>query len=153
MSHLHEAPRMVTDPDQLHEMAAAVEKENRNFLRYLRYRCDWSDRRLAKLQRETAARLWTEIDCRDCANCCRRLQLQLSPKDCRELARQLGITLKQFQEYCAERHRDGSWYLQKSPCGFLEGNACTIYESRPSRCRGFPYLEGTPRDDISGTLV
>ncbi len=42
---------------------------------------------------------------------------------------------------------EGQWYLRDVPCPFLKRNHCAIYLSRPSRCRGFPYLRGTVRDE------
>ena len=144
---------MALDADALYALAKEQERDNRNFLHWLRYRCTWSSRRLARLEREIAARVWAEIDCTGCANCCRRMQLEVTKKDCADLARLLGMKPAQFLEQEVERHRQGFLCLRQFPCRFLDGNHCTVYEQRPNRCRGFPYLTGTVRDDISGTLV
>jgi uncharacterized protein len=144
---------MAFDPDALRELAKASEPENRALIRRLR-RSGWSSRRLAKLQKQILERVWTEIHCTDCANCCRRMQLEISPTDCRSLARLLGMVPRDFRAELAVKHRDGQWFLRQYPCRFLEGSRCTIYEVRPSRCRGFPYLGGTVRDDdTAGTLL
>lgn len=144
---------MIAGPDTVYRLATERESENRNFLKYLRYRCDWSSRRLARLQRGIVQQAWAEIDCSQCANCCRGMHLQVSLRDCRGLARALGLRPADFRARFVERRRDGHWYLRTAPCGFLNGNQCAIYPWRPSRCRGFPYLGGTVRDEYVSAIL
>lgn len=143
---------METDLKRIHRLGTRREQKNRNFLRWLKYRCTWSDRRLMKLQRETVARVWSEIDCTKCGNCCAEMQLQVTDRDISGLARALQIKPQQFREKYTEKQRDGSRYLREVPCPFLKRRKCSIYESRPSRCRGFPYLHANIRGDMSGAL-
>jgi hypothetical protein len=145
---------MVVDPDELWRLAGERKHENRTFLRYLRYRSRWPKRRLVALQQELIDRVWEQIDCTQCGNCCSRMQLQVTLTDCRRLARVVGLSALEFSEQYAELHRDGHWYLRQYPCRFLDGKKCSIYESRPSTCRGFPYLDGALQDDaVADTLV
>jgi Fe-S-cluster containining protein len=141
-----------TDLKRIYRLGTRREKKNRNFLKWLKYRCTWSDRRLMKLQKETVARVWSQIDCTQCGNCCAEMQLQVTEKDISALAKTLGIKPREFREQYAEKHRDGHWYMKDTPCFFLERRRCIIYESRPSRCRGFPYLHNNIRGDISGAM-
>ncbi|MEP6755308.1 MAG: YkgJ family cysteine cluster protein, partial [Chthonomonadales bacterium] len=38
---------------------------------------------------------------------------------------------------------DGEKYMIRTPCEFLSGNKCSVYESRPKACRDFPYLHNS----------
>jgi Fe-S-cluster containining protein len=143
---------METDLKRIYRLATRREQKNRNFLRWLKYRCPWSDRRLMKLQKATVARVWSEIDCTECGNCCAEMQLQVTDRDVSDMARALGMRPKAFREQYTEKQRDGHRYLKDVPCPFQSRKKCTIYESRPSRCRGFPYLHTNIRGDISGAL-
>jgi hypothetical protein len=144
---------METDLKRIHRLAIRREKDNRNFLRWLKYRHPWSRRQVMELQVELANRAWEQIDCRECANCCAAMQLQLTAADCAQMAKAAGMTSPEFRRKHAERHGDGLWYLKRQPCLFLQNNHCTIYPDRPSRCRGFPYLHCHILDDIAGTLM
>ena len=130
-----------TDLKRIYRLANRRERKNRNFLRWLKYRCTWSDRRVMKLQKETVARVWSEIDCTQCGN-----------NDISGLAKALEMTPREFRAQYTEKHRDGHRYMKQVPCPFLKARKCTLYESRPSRCRGFPYLHTNIRGDMSGAL-
>lgn len=141
-----------TDLKRIYRLANRREQKNRNFLRWLKYRCTWSDRRVMKLQKETVAHVWSEIDCTQCGNCCAEMQLQVTDKDISSLAKALEMKPREFRWRYTEKHRDGHRYIKRVPCPFLKSRKCTIYESRPSRCRGFPYLHTNIRGDMSGAL-
>jgi Fe-S-cluster containining protein len=143
---------METDLKRIYRLGNRREQQNRNFLRWLKYRCTWSDRRLMKLQKETVARVWSEVDCTRCGNCCAEMQLQVTDEDVRGLANALRLKPGEFRAQYTEKHRDGRRYMQDVPCPFLQDRRCAIYEARPSRCRGFPYLHTNIRGDMSGAL-
>jgi len=47
-----------------------------------------------------------------------------------------------FIEKYLRLDEEGDYVVQSLPCPFLgEGNACSIYEERPSDCRRFPYTD------------
>jgi Fe-S-cluster containining protein len=144
---------MVTDLERLRRLAVHRRNDTRNFLRWLKYGRRWSKRRVMELQIQLTNRVWEQIDCTQCANCCASMQLQLTARDCAQVARAAGMTSAEFRREHTERHADGLWYLRKRPCLFLKQNRCTIYKDRPSRCRGFPYLHCHILDDIAGTLI
>ncbi|MGQ9732412.1 MAG: YkgJ family cysteine cluster protein [Candidatus Zipacnadales bacterium] len=143
---------METDLKRIYRLATRRQRDNRNFLRWLKYRQPWPRTKLLRLQRQLVRRVWQEVECTECANCCSQMQLQLTARDCAQVARAAGMELADFQRQHTDRHRDGLWYLKKQPCLFLDGRRCTIYEARPSRCRGFPYLDTPMIDDVAGTL-
>jgi Fe-S-cluster containining protein len=143
---------MDTNLHRVQRLAVHRRDAHRRLLRRLRYGRRISPETYLRLQQEAAAQAWTEVDCCRCANCCASLQLQMTARDCVAMAKALGLTPTEFRAQHAERHRDGLWYLKQQPCLSLRRRLCAIYEDRPSRCRGFPYLEESFLDDIAGTL-
>ena len=87
-------------------------------------------------------RIASEIDCRKCANCCRKIQPILSQKDIRDFSRGLGLAVNKFKEqYLVKDDETPSIFrFNALPCPFLRGNLCTNYEHRPQDCRSFPHL-------------
>jgi Fe-S-cluster containining protein len=77
--------------------------------------------------------------CDRCGNCCRRCSpIALDPEDINTLGAVLGTG--RLTRYVEKKH--GRWFFRKTkPCVFLRGNDCVIYDSRPSVCRQFPFVE------------
>ena len=145
---------METDLKRVYRLGTRRHKDNQRFLRRLKYRHPWSKRKLTILQRELTREVWAEVDCTECGNCCSSMQLQLNARDCAQVAEAIGITTEQFRSEYTSKHRDGFWYLKKQPCAFQDARTrlCTIYDQRPSRCHGFPYMDENILDDMAGTL-
>jgi Fe-S-cluster containining protein len=123
----------------------ATEKgiENWDFRSFLKFYDKLSDDKLDKLVADITRRVWAEIDCTACANCCKTLHPEFSDKDQQIVAEKLGISVEQFREKYLELNTDDDesvWQIRQSPCPFLENNKCTIYENRPTDCRDYPYL-------------
>ncbi|MHC1611587.1 MAG: YkgJ family cysteine cluster protein [Candidatus Methanospirareceae archaeon] len=74
------------------------------------------------------------FDCERCCKCCREMPIHLNDEDMERLGRIDGEALFDKMD---EREVDN--YL-KTPCPYLKGNACTVYESRPMSCRIFPFV-------------
>jgi Fe-S-cluster containining protein len=57
------------------------------------------------------------------------------------LARHMGISAEEFESrHVAEDNDYGEKFMPETPCPFLGGTVCTIYEDRPTVCRDFPHL-------------
>lgn len=112
--------------------------EDMRFRSYLKG-SDHSDAQLDAVVKEVTDEIWAQIDCTTCGNCCRTLQIIVDDKDIKRLATRFGITPKQFAAKYIRTAEDGEKHFD-SPCPFLEGNACSVYEDRPQACRDFPYL-------------
>jgi len=59
------------------------------------------------------------------------------------VARRLGMEPQQFIERYLEPTEAGSensWLTRTTPCPFLKGNHCRVYDDRPADCSGYPYL-------------
>ena len=80
--------------------------------------------------------------------CCRLLDLALSPYDVLRLRRATGLTSQQiFDQYLIEELEEKSifpiYYLTmvddgRASCVFVTQNGCSIYQDRPGACRTYP---------------
>ncbi|MDP4264156.1 MAG: YkgJ family cysteine cluster protein [Bacteroidota bacterium] len=87
--------------------------------------------------------VWSEVDCRSCANCCKTMTPVYSSKDIRRIAAHQGMTAAAFKKKWLRKEKNtGDWLNKTTPCQFLDAgtNECTIYEVRPADCAGFPHL-------------
>lgn len=126
---------------QIRKLAKQKEDENWEFRAFLKTRSDSGeiDRRAS----EIARRVWAGIDCTSCANCCRSVKPSFSEEEVDRLAARLGMTRRQFVDSYLEQNddRDGNpWRTRATPCPFLKGNLCSVYEDRPADCSGYPYV-------------
>jgi uncharacterized protein len=124
-------------------MAEAKEHENYQFREFLKHRTPLSSEEVDRLVFDISSRVWKEIDCTACGNCCREVTPTLSEEDVGRLAGHLGISHGEFvTKYLKEADAtyDAPWLMRTQLCPFLGGNRCTVYEFRPTSCREYPYL-------------
>jgi uncharacterized protein len=91
---------------------------------------------------ETDSKIWGEVDCLSCANCCRTMTPTYTKSDLRRIAGFTGMTIAEFKIKWLKKDRStGEWLNRSTPCQFLnlENNKCNIYEVRPADCSGFPH--------------
>ena len=84
--------------------------------------------------------------------CCRELDLALTPYDVLRLRRYLGLSSDAFLERYVivewdEHQNFPTCYLTmvddgRASCVFLEKNGCTVYADRPGSCRAYPVGRG-----------
>ena len=129
---------MITDLVQIRLLGEKKRDENLRFRRFLKSR-DHSDRILRRIAQEVE----DQIDCTQCANCCKLATAVVTERDAARMARHLRIPPAQFlAEYTLESQEEGR-ILRRSEetgCVFLEGTACTVYEARPDACQRFPHV-------------
>ena len=87
------------------------------------------------------------FECQGSGNCCVSRDsygfVYLSPDDLKRFAKDFNISIKMFKEkYC--QITDGFIHLIEKnnlngKCIFLKDNKCSIYKSRPSQCRTWPF--------------
>lgn len=129
---------MITDLVQIRTLGEKKRDENLRFRRFMKSR-DHSDRILRRIAEE----IESQIDCTQCANCCRVATVQVSDRDVERLARHLRISPDRFLgDYTAESPEEGRILKRDtdSGCVFLDGRECTVYDSRPDICQRFPHL-------------
>lgn len=80
--------------------------------------------------------------CTDCGLCCSYFSiLPIYEVELNELATLLHLTTEEFEQKHIKKIKDSNEhniYSLNTPCSFLEGNNCRIYEHRFLVCRTFP---------------
>jgi Fe-S-cluster containining protein len=128
---------------QIRELAETKEEGNSRFRQFLKTRCSLEPGEIDQRVFEATRRVWAGIDCTTCANCCREMKPTFSEEEVDRLARRLRMARQQFIETYLAHSEAGSgnpWQTRKTPCPFLKGNLCSVYEDRPGDCSGYPYL-------------
>ncbi len=82
--------------------------------------------------------LFEEIDCLQCVNCCKEMNIPLEGKDVNEISMKLGLSMKEFKAKYLEK-TDQGLKIKGKPCPFLKDYGCSIYVCRPKNCREYPY--------------
>lgn len=133
---------MAVDPVQIRTLAQQKEDENWRFRHFVKFECELDEKEMDRQARETTKRVWSDIDCTACANCCREVKPTFSEEEVNRLAARLGTTPLQFIDTYLEPNEgdDNPWQTRTSPCPFLKDNRCSVYEDRPDDCKGYPYL-------------
>ena len=86
--------------------------------------------------------VFAEIDCLQCANCCKTTPALVSNEDINRISRHLHISAKDFMARYVVKDDDGDTVLNKIPCTFLgTDNKCSIYEVRPFACKDYPHTK------------
>src|ERR1700678_1929086 len=99
---------VITDLVQIRRMGESKRDENLRFRKYLKTRV-WVERQF----RQAAEEVHAEIDCRQCAECCRLRDVQLVERDVEHLAKFLGIREKDFLEEYTMPGEDGELILKR----------------------------------------
>jgi hypothetical protein len=132
---------LITDLVQIRLQGEKKRPENERFRKFMKSRDhrDHSDRMLRRI----AEGIEEQIDCTQCANCCRVATAKVTERDTARLARYLRISPAKFvAEYTAESEEEGRILRrdEASGCVFLSGNECTVYDARPDTCQRFPHV-------------
>ncbi|WP_111669828.1 YkgJ family cysteine cluster protein [Algoriphagus litoralis] len=91
-----------------------------------------------------------ELDCLDCANCCKTTSPIFIQTDIDRLAKVFRMKSSEFIDAYLFRDEEGDYVLRSSPCPFLGAdNKCLVYEDRPKACREYPH---TNRKNMLGIL-
>lgn len=129
---------MITSLVQIRRLGEKKHAENKRFEKHVKSR-GWAEKEL----RRTAREIQEEMNCRECAECCRVTEVEPTRRDIEKLSKFLGITNREFVAKYTMIAEDKSRILKRSEkkgCVFLSGNDCTVYEARPIDCSGFPHL-------------
>jgi hypothetical protein len=129
---------VVTDLVQIRVLGEKKRDENLRFRRHMKSH-DHSDRILRRI----AEGIEEQIDCTQCANCCKVATAIVTERDAERLARYLRITQAQFLAgYTMEDEEEGRILKRtdETGCVFLDGTTCTVYDARPDACQRFPHV-------------
>jgi uncharacterized protein len=132
--------KLETDLAAISKIAKAKEDENWRFRSFLKS-YDGTDEEIDAIIHNLYQRISSEIDCKQCANCCGKLQPILNQEDIRDFSQSLGMPVNEFNsQYLVKDEEPGKFRFNKLPCLFLTNNLCTNYEQRPKDCSSFPHL-------------
>jgi Fe-S-cluster containining protein len=146
---MHHANDPITDLAHIQQAAAAKEQENLAFRIFVKADLELSDRRLNAIVQDTTAQVWSGIDCRTCANCCKTQHPLFSRTEAQRIAEYLGLSLQELRErYLTSNAEAGKYMTQQLPCPFLQDNLCTIYPVRPAVCANYPHLHRNLRSRL-----
>jgi len=83
-----------------------------------------------------------QIDCLQCAHCCKRYSPRFKQPDIKRISKVLQMKESALIEKYLRLDEEGDYVTQTLPCPFLgDDNRCSIYEDRPSDCKRFPYTD------------
>lgn len=127
------------DLDSLQERAGKQEKINKSFFKNIkknRYR--ELDDTVHYLHQE----IFDEINCLECANCCKSLGPRITDRDIDKMSTVLRMKPHEFVSTYLRIDEDKDYVFKEMPCPFLmTDNYCSIYENRPKACREYPHTD------------
>lgn len=125
------------DLDAHRQRARLAKKSQRKFLDRLKKRPPRDiDQRVIALDAE----VFEEIDCLDCANCCKTISPIFTQRDIARISSGMGMRPGKFVDTYLRIDEDDDFVLKSAPCPFLEpDNKCRIYADRPKACREYPH--------------
>ena len=129
---------MLTDLVQIKRLGEKKHAENMRFRRWLKSHT-FVERQFKKAAEEVS----DAIDCRQCGQCCRVTEVELTERDIEHLAKHLGASKQRFLSDYTMRNKEDELILKrtaKAGCVFLDGNDCSVYDARPADCERFPHL-------------
>jgi Fe-S-cluster containining protein len=125
-------PKLEIDLSRIQQLSQEHDDENWEFRSWLKqYAPDDVDDTIKTLSQKYFAL----IDCTQCANCCRSLQMEFKNNELHAIANTLGQSIEAFQKQSMSED------MVNPPCPMLNGKLCSIYENRPEVCRSYPHLE------------
>jgi len=127
---------MINSPEKSAEQAKSQRKENEGLLDKLRQ----NKRELDELFHLNHQSVFSEMNCLDCANCCKTTSPIFLQTDIDRIAKHLDLKVGEFIVKYLEMDEDGDFVLQQAPCTFLnQDNKCAIYDVRPKACSEYPH--------------
>ena len=127
------------DVKRYEELARQKQGEHRKFLAQLKKK---APKNLDKIVQEVHNEVFQEIDCTQCANCCKTLGPDFTEQDITRIAKHFRMKLPAFEEMYLQVDEDGDKVFKSMPCPFLgPDNLCDIYDVRPKACAAFPHTD------------
>lgn|SRR5690606_23841702 len=125
--------------DEFRKTADRRQEENRRYLLSLKKK---DPRRVDDAFHDVHDEVFDDIDCLQCANCCKTTSPIFYQNDIERIAKALRMKPGDFVERYLRVDEDNDFVLKSSPCPFLDGeNYCSVYEDRPRACREYPHTD------------
>jgi len=128
---------MINEISKLKEKAKGVQAENKIFFAKLKKS---TPRNLDDVAHRLHDEAFDDIDCTDCANCCKTTSPIFRQNDIQRIAKRLKMRPSDFIQKYLHIDEDKDYVLNSAPCPFLDSeNHCIVYDDRPTACREYPH--------------
>jgi Fe-S-cluster containining protein len=129
----------VLDIEEFNIKSKKQAPENKKFLQRLKQK---DTRMVDDVFHDTHESVFEEINCLNCANCCKTTSPIFYQNDIERIAKFLRMKPGDFIEKYLRVDEDHDYVLKSSPCAFLDAeNYCSVYEVRPKACREYPHTD------------
>jgi hypothetical protein len=124
---------------ELQALAKRSETENKKFIvRLKKKRPKDIDIKVSAIHEK----VFQNINCLDCANCCKSISPIITDKDIERISKYLKLRPSVFTEKYLHLDNDNDYVYNDTPCPFLDkGNYCMIYSVRPKACSEYPHTD------------
>jgi len=127
------------DLNDFREKAKNRSEENKKLLQVIRKK---DPRRVDDAFHTLHEKVFEEVDCLECANCCKTTSPIFYQTDIERVAKSLRMKPGDFIEKYLRIDEDKDYVLKSSPCPFLDSdNYCQVYDDRPKACREYPHTD------------
>jgi Fe-S-cluster containining protein len=126
-------------PEEFKIQSKNREQENKKFLARLKKK---DPRKVDAVFHVVHADVFAEVNCLQCANCCKTTSPIFYENDIDRISKSLRMKPGDFVEEYLRIDEDRDYVLKSSPCPFLDSeNYCRIYSDRPKACREYPHTD------------
>lgn len=142
---------MQEEIDRLKDKAQTDKKVNKKlFIKLKKMKGTTLDQKFHSLHEET----FRDINCTECANCCKTSSPIFIQKDVDRIAKHLNMKTHSFYDKYLKRDEEFDIVLQKAPCEFLTiDNTCSIYDVRPRACKEYPHTNRKKMNQILSLTI
>ncbi|WP_421918074.1 YkgJ family cysteine cluster protein [Marinifilum sp.] len=127
------------DLEQLKVKANQTEADTKEFFAKLKKK---KPKQLDKIVHALHDEVFKELDCLECANCCKSISPIIIDKDIERLSKHLRMKPADLINRYLEVDNDNDYVFREAPCPFLmPDNYCMVYENRPRACREYPHTD------------
>ncbi|MDE5418268.1 YkgJ family cysteine cluster protein [Labilibaculum sp. DW002] len=127
------------DLERLKQQAKNTESETKDLFNKLKKK---KPKQLDTIVHGLHNEVFEEIDCLECANCCKSISPIIIDKDIERMAKQLRMKPSAFIDQYLNLDNENDYVFKQAPCPFLmPDNYCMVYEQRPRACREYPHTD------------
>lgn len=133
---------MVMADSIINRFFAAKEKMPKQTADFIKWLKKAAPSNIDDLIHELHDEVFDEVDCLDCANCCKTVGPAIKDVDIDRLSKHLKLKPSKLVELYMEIDEEQDYIFRTHPCPFLcDDNYCSVYESRPKACREYPHTD------------